>query len=78
MRRTNIDGVRFLDMDMFWYVEIVPHQIIGDDMIVRGGYRVDGVTADNQRVEKLFADIQSGTTKLCEKWVLDNWLGVKK
>ena len=77
MNKKNIDNFRFLDIDRFWFLEITPFRTIGEDNTVRDGFKVDGVTVDNVRIEKLYYDLQSGSSKLCEKWIIDNWLSKK-
>lgn len=78
MRRVNIDGFRFMDLDDFMFMEIVPIRFEVEDGILKSGFRVDGITKIGSRVEGLFMDKLSGSDKLCFKWISDNWVNAKK
>lgn len=78
MNRKNIDNVRFIDLDEVLIMEIVPIQFIDEAKMVKEGYRVDAITKTSLRLESLFVDKQSGTDKLCYKFIQDNWVNAKK
>jgi hypothetical protein len=78
MNRKNIDDLRFVDLDEFVALSIVPIQYIDNvNKIVKEAYKVDGVTKNGLSIPELFIDRQSGTDKLCHKFIMDNWVNKK-
>jgi hypothetical protein len=77
MNRKNLDNVRFVDLDEFVLMEIVPIQFPDDGKVLRDGFRVDGVSRNGLRIEGLYVDRQSGQDKLCQKFIADNWVNKK-
>lgn len=78
MRRVNIDGSRFMDLDEFMIMEVVPIRFEAEEGVLKSGFKVDAITKIGSRVESLFIDKISGSDKLCYKWISDNWVNAKK
>lgn len=78
MNRKNIDNVRYVDLDEFVVMEIVPIQFIGNDKVVQEGFRVDGITKTGLRIESLYVEKQSNDTVRCAKFIAENWVNQKK
>lgn len=78
MNRKNIDNFRFIDLDELLVMEIIPIQFVDEARLVKDGFRVDGITKNGLRLENLYSDKQSGSDKLCFKFIADNWVNVKK
>ncbi len=77
MNRKNIDNFRFIDLDEFVSMEIVPIQYVTPEMIVKNGFRVDGITKTGLKFEGLYVDKVSDGDKLCYKFIADNWVNAK-
>jgi len=81
MNRVKLDDVRYIDLDEFISMEIVPIQFIDDKdgvKTVKDGFRVDGITKQGLRVDSLCIDKQSGKDLACRNFVMANWVNAKK
>lgn len=78
MNRKNIDNVRYVDLDEFIVMEIIPIQFIIEGNMIKEGFRVDGITKNGLRIESLYVEKQDNTKVRCEKFIADNWVNAKK
>ena len=78
MNRKNIDNVRFVDLDECVVLQIIPFEYADETRTLKNGYAVHGVTKNGLSIENLFVDKNSGTTKACERYIIDNWVSKSK